>query len=1415
MSVARHHAEWLSLVEVSGPFLSMMVLLRVFPEGLDKGEDASETRFRLDAAHEEWLDNQGSLSPDPAIHRAWLRYVLKDILEIDSGLFAEGQSIPPECSVLVAEHGERLAPTMAVVDPPGRPTAGKARVLIDLLPRGQSLDSPLSGARWKASPATRMMTLLHGAGVRLGLVTNGEHWMLVHAAPTETTTYVSFYTSLFLEEPLTLQAFQSLLGTHRLFGVRDEDTLESLFKESSQNQQEVTDQLGLQVRRAVEVLIQTFDRIDRDCARTLLKDVSETVLYEAAVTVMMRLVFLFAAEEKGLLLLGDALYDQHYAVSTLRDQLQAAADAHGSEVLQRRHDAWSRLLATFRAVHGGVRHETMRLPPYGGSLFDPDRFPFLEGRPAGSRWRDVPAHPVGVDNLTVLDLLSSLQLLEVRVRGGGPAEARRLSFRALDVEQIGHVYEGLLDHTAKRASVPVLSLSGSKGKEPEIEITKLEELRAQGEDKLLAFLKEETGKSESALKKALAERLSKEDAPRWQLACDNDRALLGRVQPWVGLVRKDTHDRPVVFGAHAVYVTEGQERRATGTHYTPKSLTEPIVQYTLEPLVYEGPAEGWPKEKWKLKSAREILALRVCDMAMGSGAFLVQACRYLSERLVEAWETAEKDAGGKLVVTPEGALGTGSPTERPLPKNEDERLAIARRVVADRCLYGVDRNPMAVEMAKLSLWLVTLQKDRPFTFVDHALRCGDSLIGLTDPAQIEHFHMDPVRGKRLHGTLFEWTRACGPALAKAIELRRRLESFSVETVKHADEKGRLLAEADAAIVDARLISDLVVGAALATATKPENALDDELLRVSALLAAAFETHAQEERAARMRDLRIRATALLNTGKQAHHPERRPFHWVLEFPEVCAQAPQGRFAALVGNPPFKGGSHLAPMLGDDYKSALVRHLANEISGIRGQVDLSAYFLLRNVQLAGSPGTLSCVGVIVTNTIAQGDTRDAGLGQILARPDHVIFRAERSLKWPGNAMLEISMLWLALGPTTMTPILNGESVAEIDSRLDAVARAGASGASDAFRLMANRGKAGTGAKIYGKGFLMQSAEAIAKIREMPRVAEVLLPYWNGEELNSVVGSIPPRFVIHFRRWPLDRSTGEVGPCATDFPDLLRIVEERVKPQRDALRGDYSVARSRRENWWKFSNDAEEIYAKLRAFDQFPARSRVSVLHIVRMASPDWVCDEDTVVFAVEDFCVLQSALHEAWIDRFSSTMRTDARYTVANCFETFPFPLNVTPKDVRDSFLYTREEITRGRKEGLSTLYRAMHTPSCREGDIIRLRNSHVVLDQAVATTYEWGDIDLGHGFYETRQGPRFTISPTARQRLLERLLKLNHARHAAEEAQVVLETKARKEGASAAVPVETHAPVEQGAFDFGEMVTPRPSAVRRGRRPRKS
>src|SRR5262245_51329643 len=216
-----------------------------------------------------------------------------------------------------------------------------------------------------------------------------------------------------------------------------------------------------------------------------------------------------------------------------------------------------------------------------------------------------------------------------------------------------------------------------------------------------------------------------------------------------------------------------------------------VVWPDLEPLVYVGPAKGKPKDAWKLCSARELLDLNICDMACGSGAFLVQACRYLSELLVEAWERAEAEHPGVPGITPEGAASTGAAHELLIPKETDERLIYARRIIAQRCLYGVDKNPLAVEMAKLSLWLLTLAKDKPFEFLDHAIRCGDSLVGIKDLDQIKYFNLDPQKAER---GLF--TDPILQLVDEAVALRKKIESMPVNTVEDVQTEERLLAEAE-------------------------------------------------------------------------------------------------------------------------------------------------------------------------------------------------------------------------------------------------------------------------------------------------------------------------------------------------------------------------------------------------------------------------------------------------------------------------------------------------------------------------------------------------------------------------------------------------------------------------------------------
>jgi hypothetical protein len=1327
MSVARHHADWLSLLEISGPFVSMPVLMRVFPQGLDPRDPEQARRLRL--AYEEWQSNPAG----PGKQRGWVNQVLTVLLKFPADLIAEGQTLPAGLSAAMPEYGETLRPDLALVGPKGTDAAGKPQLLVSIYPPDQSLDRPVAGKHWKATAPTRMMELLHASDVALGLVTNGEQWMLVFAPRGETTGFTSWYGTLWIEEPITLRAFHSLLSISRFFGVAAPETLSALLNESVQDQQEVTNQLGDQVRDAVEVLIRAFDRLDEGSGRTLVKGVEEKSLYDAALTVMMRLVFLFSAEERGLLHLGKPIYDNNYAVSTLREQLQEVADRHGEELLERRFDAWARLLSTFRAVHGGVQHQDLLLPAYGGSLFDPDRYPFLEGRPQESDWRITLSEPLAINNRVVLHLLKSLQMLQVRIAGGGPAEARRISFRALDIEQIGHIYEGLLDHSAFRAEGTVLGLAGTrKNSTPNITLDELERLAEQGEAYLIDALNGLTGRSIPALKRFLASIIGQENH-KILVACGQDEKLAKRVTRFAGLLREDSFERPVIVLPGGIYVSEGTGRRSTGTHYTPRSLTEPIVQHTLEPLVYSGPAEGLPKAQWELKTPQEILELKVCDMTMGSGAFLVQVCRYLSERLVESWEDVENAHPGELLITPEGLFSKGEPSERLIPKDPDERLVIARRLIADRCLYGVDINSMAVEMAKLSIWLITVDKTRPFTFLDHALKRGDSLLGISRLKQLEKFSLDDTKETQTI-ILSNYDELIDTAIAK----RRELEVIPSNDAGQIASKDILNREADRLLSRLRLASDLLVAAGLADGNEQEK----EVVRVGAHLSVI--EHISEP----LNVFRDFVNGRLNG--------RHPFHWPLEFPEAFER---GGFDVFVGNPPFMGGQKISLNLAKDYRTYLIEHIAE---GRRGSADFCAYFLLRAISLLKPTGT---AGLIATNTISEGETRQVGLSQI-AKWGADIFRAVSSQPWPGVASLAVSILWVVKAKWVGAIILDEHDVPSITPALSA----GTAQAGTPMRLRQNKGKAFKGSSIQGAGFLLSPEEAESIIAIDSSYKKVIFPYLGGEDITRRSDASPSRWVINFFNFSLEE--------AGQFPICLDIVRKKVKPDRDRVASRNSIGKRRAKYWWRYDAQAVDLYKELSNLKYAWVAAQTAKYISIAKEPTDIVFSHTAVVFPTESyavFAILNSSFHWSWIEEYCATLETRLRYIPTDGFETFPFPSGVLAafkdgtasgriplltelEDAGRQFDDARSLIMMRDGEGLTALYNQFHDSTVKSPEFNHLRQAHEELDRSVAAAYGWEDLDTAHGFRSTSQGLRYTFNDLSRQLVLSRLAALNCERY---------------------------------------------------------
>jgi hypothetical protein len=1346
---AQQHIEWLSLVEKTGPFLAVGVLDEAFPQGLDKVQ--TRTRQRIRSAYEEWREAVDEADPQlNSLHREWVRLVMEELLEYDATVLKPTKELPDALSYREPLTGAEVKPSFAVV------AGDNARLLIACYAPDSDLSAPMAGESWAASPVERMIALCRATAVKVGLLTDGEQWTLVSVPPESGSSIATWYARMWQQETVTLQAFVSLLQVRRCFGPAEE-TLDSLFQRSLEHQQEVTDTLGEQVRRAVEVLVQALDRADVDRDRVLLRDVSPPQLYEAGLTIMMRLVVLLCAEERKLLLLGEPIYDQDYAVSTLRSRLRDEKDRFGDEVLERRHDAWSRLLAVFRAVFGGIEHETLRLPALGGSLFDPDRFPFLEGRAAGTSWREVPATPLPIDNRTVLMLLTALQVLEQR------SGAQLLSYEALDVEQIGHVYEGLLERTVTRVLETTLGLIGSqKAVNPNTSLRELEAANASGEDKLLAYLVEKTGRSEQALKNALAKKIDEALYHRVLFAINADSSLADRIRPFVHLVRTDSWGDPLVYRKDSFIVTLGAGRRETGTHYTPKSLTEPIVQHTLEPLAYIGPVEGKPQQEWKLKSPIELLALKVCDMAMGSGAFLVQTCRWFAERLVEAWDAEEK--AGRVISIEGVVLDQADDTEL-LPRDRAERLLIARRLIASRCLYGVDINPMAVELAKLSLWLITMMRNRPFSFLDHALKCGDSLLGVSQLKQLERFSLrDPDHAQPLLEAANLWRD-----IEQAAALRRELETMPSHTAAQIAEKARLHVDAETQLAKLHAAADFLVAAELDCADG--RGWDTRRAVAASHLHTAWKKDISEfQRLARK---------ALN--------DRKPFHWPLEFPElfeVGSDSASSGFDAFVGNPPFMGGKKISGELGSDYRTHLVEQLA---SGQRGHADLCAYFFLRVESLLNPSHGMA--GLVATNSIAEGDTREVGLERLIGLHTTIPY-AVSSRKWPGSAALQVAHVWLRKGPWHGEFVLNEKRVSGITAFLTEPSRV----LGKPRQLVGNARKAFQGSIILGLGFVLSPEEAAVLIRRDNRNRKVLFPYLNGEDLNSRPDQSPTRWIVNFFDWPLERTAkgswaassearqrtwlkdGVVPadypkPVAADFPLVLEIVRERVKPERDLLgRKNDASAKGYAKYWWLYARRSIDFYAACADAERVFASCRVTK-HLIHTTLPiTQVFDGgiNLIRFLPETEGIVHSNIYEIWVREYASSLETRLRYTLTDCFETFPFPAAVSRVSrIGNCYEEHRRHITTSREEGLTKTYNRLHSPNEMGDDIAELRNLNRQLDAAVAAAYGWTDLAvndgaaLRHEFYETKQGPRWTVHPNVRRDILDRLLMLNHQRFAEE------------------------------------------------------
>ncbi len=402
------------------------------------------------------------------------------------------------------------------------------------------------------------------------LCTNGRQLRLVDGKRTYSRAYVQFDLKHAAAHIGTFNILWALLRAES-FAARGQaiPLIAELVRSSARHGEAVSRSLRHGVVEAVQHLLSGLHQCER-------RDLSQ--LFDESLTVVYRVLFLMFAESRGLVPSWHPVYRDSYTIESLRERVERPGESRG---------VWEALQAIARLANQGCRAGTLFVPPFNGRLFSPARSPLAE--------------TCAVDDELAAKAVAALSATRER------KQRTRIDYRDLGVEQLGAVYESILDYEPVFAEPP-------------------------------------------------------------------NGVLLRR---------------------------GGDARKSTGSFYTPQSITDYVVRRTLHPLVEDATAEG-------------IMGLRVVDPAMGSGAFLVSACRYLAR----AYERA---------LIREGSAQASDVRE--------EDRALFRRQIAQRCLFGVDLNPTAVQLARLSLWLATLSAGKPLTFLDHHLVTGDSLLGAS-PADL-------------------------------------------------------------------------------------------------------------------------------------------------------------------------------------------------------------------------------------------------------------------------------------------------------------------------------------------------------------------------------------------------------------------------------------------------------------------------------------------------------------------------------------------------------------------------------------------------------------------------------------------------------------------------------------------------------
>ncbi len=1059
--------------------------------------------------------------------------------------------------------------------------------------------------RPRLSPHALMQEYLNRSESLWGVVTNGRTLRLLRDS-----TFVrrQAYMEFDLEAIFAEERFADFVILYRLLhrtrlpqagGESQVCLLEQYYSQSVEQGGRVREHLSEGVKACLIQLANGFLRHPQsEELRAWVRSENDSLaFYRDLLRLVYRLLFLLVSEERGLIS-ADPLYLEHYSISRLRRLVDERAAYTDDD------DLWQSLRVLWLVQSEERFAALLGISPLNGELFS----------------------ALHVDNasLTNRDLLAAFWRLAY-YQEDHSSPPRRVNYAALDTEELGSVYEGLLEFH------PELTWQGAR---PEFDL-----------------------------------------------------------------------------------VTLGDERRSTGSHYTPPELVSPLIQHTLEPVLAErlkGAATAREKET-------AILGLRVCDPACGSGHFLLAAARRLGKELARV----------------------RSGEDEPAP----ERVQEALRDVIAHCIFGVDKNPLAIELCRVALWLESHAGGKPLTFLKHHICCGDSLMGVADLSVLKDGIPDEI---------FKPVEGDDRALAASLKRQNRAEREGQIGLFAWNPESELqhLAVANGE-VDA--IRDDTPELVRRKSQQYERRFADPAwLREKEacdLWTAAFLQPLQQGQ-----PLITTATVRARQGAPACAPRgvargggQGAYEQLIKGAQAVPEVfERGGFDIIIGNPPFMGGLRISGA----YSSRYRRWLDIIYKPFEGTADLCAAFFHRAFNLIKPNGRF---GMIATNTIGQGDTRESGLALLLKRGG-IIFFARRFVKWPGRASVEVNLIAVGNSKSPVRSNLDGQTVEFISSRLDDEPEA------EAKPLKQNEGKAFQGDIVRGSGFVLETSEAESLMFHDPRNADCLFPFMNGEDLNSHPQQLPSRWIICFKDWDLHQ--------AQNYPALLRIVEERVKPERDQLQNRDD--RRDREHWWLFARYRIDMRPAINSLSKVLSRALTSEIHMMVFEPKEYIFSHAAGVFAFDDnyhFALLQSNLHEVWLRRNASTMRTDVRYTPSDCFDTFPFPtteytidnlttllhLSVFAEANRlgDEYHEHRRQVMLTRQLGLTRTYNLFNNPACVDEDIQRLRELHAAMDNSVLACYGWEHLDLGHGFHQNDRGQtRFTVSPEAKRTLLRRLLELN-------------------------------------------------------------